>query len=156
MKKERRKTAWFLAAFLIGGLVGFLVGAGYSGSMMKSYLLQSNAGWLSTHVNRLAMLHNNNIDGCITSIERDLDNCVLQIAGAAKDRRRRFDTNRLPVGQLRALRVAKVYVDAGFEAPFSDDSIEMLSLVKPLDGKYCSPDLQFLQEQASRVQEDHR
>lgn len=154
MKKERRKIAWLLAVFLIWGLIGFLTGAGYSGSMMKSYILQSNAGWLSIHINRLAMLRNGNIDGCVTSIERDLDNCVLQIAGAAKDRRSRFDTRRLPLGHLRALQVARIYVDAGFEAPFSDDSIEMLLLVEPLEGKYCSPDLQFLQEQASRPKED--
>jgi len=153
MKKNRLEMAWPLAAFFIGGLLGLLAGAGYSGSMMKSYILQSNAGWLSTHINRLAMLRNGNIDGCITSIERDLDNCVLQIAGAAKDRRGRLDTSRLPSGHLRALQVARVYVDAGFN-PFSDDSTKMLSLIEPLDGKSCSPDLQSLQEQASRLKED--
>lgn len=156
MKKERLQVVRFLAVFLIGGLIGFVTGAGYSGSMMKSYILQSNAGWLSTHINRLAMLRNNNIDNCITSIERSLDNCVLQIAGAAKDRHGRLDTSRLPLGHLRALQVARVYVDAGFETPFSEESTKMLSLIEPLEGKYCSQDLQALQEQASQRKESLR
>ena len=156
MRKNRLKMIWFLAVFLAGGLIGFLAGAGYSGSMMKSYLLNSNASWLSTHISRLAMLRNNNIDGCIMSIEGSLDNCVLQIAGAVKDRHGQFDIERLPLGHLRALQVARVYVDAGFESPFSQDSAKVLSLIEPPDGKYCSQDLQLLQEQVSRQKESRK
>jgi hypothetical protein len=156
MKKNRLEIAWPLAAFFLGGLFGLLVGAGYSGSMTKSYILDNNAGWLSLHINRLAMLRNKNIDGCIRSIERDLDNCVLQIAGATKNRHGQFDFSRLPETHLRALQVAGVYFDAGFEAPFSEESVEMLSLIDPLEKKYCPQDLQSLQEQASQQKEDRQ
>lgn len=151
MKKGKFKILLFLIIFLIGGLVGFLIGAGYSGWMIKSYLVDSNASWLSQHITRLAMLRNGNMDGCIASIEKTLDNCVLQITWANKDRRGRIDPNSLPLGHLRALQAVRVYVDAGYDVSFSDDSVEMLSLVKPLEGegKYCSPDLRSLQERAS-------
>jgi hypothetical protein len=157
MKKNRLKMIWFLAFFLVGGVIGFITGAGYSGSIMKSYMQDSNASWLSTHIHRLAMLRNNNIDGCIASIERDIDNCVLQITGGAdRNRRVQVDVERLPEFHLRALQVARVYFDAGFESSFSQDSAKVLSLIEPRNERYCSEDLQFLQEQASRQKESRK
>jgi len=153
MKKSKLKILLFSIVFLVGGLVGFLVGAGYSGSIMKSYLIDANASLLTQHVLRLAMLRNGNIDGCITSIEQTLDNCVLQLGWARRGMGSRIYLNQLPLNRLRALQAARVYIDAGYDVPFSNDSAKILSLVEPLQIEYCSPDLRSLQERASKPAE---
>jgi hypothetical protein len=147
MKKGRLKI---LIVFLVGGLIGYIVGAGYSGWWMKSYFIDYNSSYLTQQVLRLAMLQNDNIDGCIASIEQTLDNCVLQIGWANRGRGGRIDPNNMPLGHLRALQAARAYTDAGYDVPFSDDSAKILSQVEPFQKEYCSPDLRSLQERASQ------
>lgn len=153
MEKKKLNILRLLVVFLIGGLTGFLAGAGYSGSMMKSYILDSDASWLNQHVLRLAMLRNGNVDACIESIEETLDNSILQIGGANRDKHGQIDPSRLPRGHLAALQTVRVYTDAGYSIPLSDDSVEIVSGIQPLDGEFCSPDLRALQKQASDILE---
>jgi len=108
---------------LFGGLlVGFFLGAGYSGYQFKSFLIDSNEFWLHQNVGYLVRLRNNDVDGCIKSMELGLNNAVRQIAWEAKDRQGQIDPDRLSPLGLRALQSARSYIDAGFESPFSPEA----------------------------------
>jgi hypothetical protein len=80
------------------------------------------------------------------SIEQTPDNCVLKTGWANSGRGGRIDPNHSPMGHLRALQTARVYIDADYDVPFSHDSAKVLSLAEPLQKEYCSPDLRSLQE----------
>jgi hypothetical protein len=117
---------------------------------MKSYMMDYNSSYLTQQVLSLAMLQNDNVDGCRASIEQTLENCVRQIGWVNMGRGGRIDPNNMPLGHLRALQAARLYTDAGYDVPFSDDSVKILSQVQPLQKEYCSPDLLSLQERASQ------
>ena len=134
----------------IGCGIGFLVGAGRSGIMIKNYLLDSNASWLSQHIVRLAMIRTGHADDSAANIEKSLDNSIKQLSWSGLDKSGGFHAERLPGMHLRALQVAKIYADAGYRNAFSEDSLRILDKVEPLEGRACAPALRELQEQAQK------
>ena len=146
---KRKKVLLSACVFLAGGAVGFLVGAGYSGYQMQKYMISSNAVWLSTYIEHLALIRSGDSSGAIALIEQHLDNSLLQVAEAATDRQGRFHPDRIPRGHLLSLQTACLYADAGYRQAFSDESLAILDQVPRLDtkGGACAPGLRWLQEQ---------
>lgn len=130
----------------IGSGTGFLFGAGYSGSLIKNYMLNANASWLAQHINRLAMIRTGRVEDSAADIEKSLDNSIIQLSWAGLDRNGEFHAERLPDGHLRALQTARIYADAGYRDAFSEESLRILDKVEPPDGKACSPAIRELQE----------
>ena len=134
----------------IAGGIGYLAGAGRSGVMMKTYLLDSNSSWLTQHIVRLAMIRTGHPDDSAADIEKSLDNSIKQLSWSGLDKSGGFVARRLPEGHLRALQVAKIYADAGYRNAFSNDSLRILDNVEPADGNACAPALHELQEQSRK------
>jgi len=151
MRKCVRLTVAALLCLLVGGVVGFAVGAGYAGSQMKSWMLDTNATWLTHQIHRLAMIRTGRTDECVANIERTLDNCIMQLGSDGFDRSGQFHPERIPESHYQALRVARVYADAGHEQAFSKESLRVLRAVDPppAGAEYCSPALRELQRAAS-------
>lgn len=146
-----KRFAIILTAVLclaVGGGVGFLIGAAYTGVQMKSYLLNSNAGWLSQHLRYLALIRTGHAGRAAADIEKTLDNSIVQLSWPGRDGQGTFHPEKLPHGHLSALRIARVYADAGYRDAFSAESLRVLDEVTPPDGNFCSPPLRELQERA--------
>ena len=139
-----------VACTFIGCGIGYIVGAARSGILMKNYLLDSNASWLTQHIVRLAMIRTGQSDDAAADIEKYLDNSVEQLGWSGLDKSDRFHAERLPEMHLRALQVAKVYADAGYRNAFSKESLHILDQVEPVEVKFCAAPLRELQEQASK------
>jgi len=124
----------------IGGSIGFLFGAGYSGYHMKNYLLDANAIWLAQHIGRLAMIRTGRVDDSAADIEKTLDNSIIQLSSVGLDRNGEFHAERLPDKYLRVLKIARFYADAGYRDVFSEESLRILDKVESADViKACSP-----------------
>jgi len=124
----------------------FLLGAGYSGFHIKNYMLNTNASWLSQHINRLAMIRTGRVNDAASDIEKALDNSIIQLSWAGLDKNGEFHGERLPEGHLGSLKWARVYADAGYRDAFSKESLRILNKVEPPDRKSCSPAIRELQE----------
>jgi len=122
------------------------LGAGYSGLYVKNYMLDANASWLSQHINRLAMIRTGRLDEAAADIEKTLDNSIIQLSWAGLDRNGEFHAERLPNGHLGALKMARIYADAGYRDAFSEESLRILDKVEPPDRKSCSAAIRKLQE----------
>lgn len=136
---------------LAGGMAGFLLSAAYYGSAMKTMCLESSQSYLSQQIRHLAVLRSRDTGFAldeITEIEKSLDNSVIQLASKGMDSQRVFHPDRVSPGSLRALRLARVYSDAGYRQAFSEESLAVLDQVPPPppDAEYCSPALRELQE----------
>lgn len=129
----------------VGGFC-FLVGAGYSGLYFKSYIMDTNAGWLNQHINRLAMIRMGWVDEAAGDIEKTLDNSIIQLSWAGLDRNGDFHGERLPETHLRALQIAKVYADAGYSNAFSEDSLRILDKVELANEETYSQSIRELQK----------
>jgi len=129
----------------VGGFC-FLLGAGYSGLYLKNYIMDANAGWLNQHINRLAMIRTGRADEAADDIEKALDNSIIQLSWAGLDRKGEFHGERLPEMHLRALKIARIYADAGYLDAFSEESLGILDKVEPPDRKSCSAAIRELQE----------
>ena len=129
----------------VGGFC-FLLGAGYSGLYLKNYIMDANAGWLSQHINRLAMIRTGRADEAAGDIEKTLDNSIIQLSWAGLDKNGEFHGERLPEAHLRALQMARVYADAGYHDAFSEESLRILDIVELVDVEKYSPAIRKLQE----------
>lgn len=147
-----KKSVFVVCMVLAGMLVGYLLGAGYSGSLMKRIMMDNNASWLSQHTHYLALIRTGNANGAITQIEATLDNSIIQLAAVATDRQGHFHHDQIPFLHLLALQKARVYADAGHRQAFSNESLTVLDQVSPPEGKFCSPALKAIQEQSSSSQ----
>ncbi len=147
-----KKPVFVVCLVFAGMVVGYLLGAGYSGSLMKKIIMGSNASWLSQHIHYLAMSRTGDANGAITNIEAMLDNSIIQLAMGATDRQGHFHHDRIPFLHLLALQKARVYADAGHRQAFSNESLTILDQVSPPEVEFCSPALRALQEQASSSQ----
>ena len=147
-----KKPVFVVCLVFAGMVVGYLLGAGYSGYLVKKYIMDGNAGWLSQHIHYLAMIRTGDANGAITNIEATLDNSIIQLASVGTDRQGHFHHDRIPFLHLLALQKARVYADAGHRQAFSNESITILDQVSPPEGKFCSPALRSLQKQASSSQ----
>jgi len=113
---------------------------------VKNYIMDANAGWLSQHINRLAMIRTGRADEAAGDIEKTLDNSIIQLSWAGLDKNGEFHAERLPEGHLGALKRARVYADAGYRDAFSEESLRILDKVEPPDRKSCSAVIRELQE----------
>ena len=146
MSKQTSVLVVAIACTCIGAGMGFIFGAGYSGSQMKSYMLDANAGWLAEHINRLAMIRTGRADASAADIEKTLDGSVRQLSWAGLDGNGEFHAERLSDIHLRSLQMARTYADAGYRDVFSEESLRILDKVKAADGKSCPTALRELQE----------
>ncbi len=129
----------------VGGFC-FLLGAGYSGLYLKNYIMDANAGWLSQHINRLAMIRTGRAEEAAADIEKTLDNSIIQLSWAGLDGKGDFHAERLPEMHLRALQMARGYADAGYRDAFSEESLSILDKVELVDVEKYSPAIRELQE----------
>ena len=149
-----KRFAIILTAVLclaVGGGVGFLIGAAYTGVQMKSYLLDTNASWLDQHFHYLALIRMGHAERAAADIEKTLDNCIVQLSWPGRDGQGKFHPEKLSHRHLSALRVGRVYADAGYRDAFSTESLRVLDQVTPPDGNYCSPALRELQGRAKET-----
>ncbi len=130
----------------IGLGFGFTLGAGCTGLYFKNYIMDTNAGWLNQHINRLAMIRTGRADEAAGDIEKTLDNSIIQLSWAGLDRNGDFHSGRLPKAHLRALQMARLYADAGYRDIFSEESLGILDKVAPPDRKSCPAAIRELQE----------
>jgi len=133
----------------VGGFC-FLLGAGYSGLYFKNYIMDANAGWLNQHINRLAMIRTGRADEAAGDIEKTLDNSIIQLSWAGLDKNGEFHGERLPDGHLGALKMAKLYADAGYRNAFSEEALGILDKVEPPDRKSFPAAIRELQEQTRK------
>ena len=147
-----KKPVFVVCLVLAGMVVGYLLGAGYSGYLVKKYIMGGNAGLLSQHILYLAMIRTGDVNGAITDIEKTFDNSIIQLASGGMDRQGHFHHDRIPFLHLLALQKARVYADAGHRQAFSNESLTILDQVSPPQGEFCHPALRALQEQASSSQ----
>ena len=147
-----KKPVVVVCLVFAGMVVGYLLGAGYSGHLVKKYIMDGNAGLLSQHILHLAMIRTGDQNGAVTDIEAKLDNAIIQLAAGATDRQGHFHHDHIPYLHLLALQKARVYADAGHRQAFSNESLTILDQVSPPEGEFCSPALRALQEQASSSQ----
>lgn len=128
-----RKHLKQLAVIVLALGVGFFAGAATVGSTLKKWMIDSNATWLNTHIADLFMLRSGQADACADGMEKTLDNPIRQLGWAARSRGGQFYAARLTPLQLHALESARTYLDAGFQPPLSQESLDVLSHVTSQD-----------------------
>jgi hypothetical protein len=135
----------------IGCGMGFMFGAVHYGAWTKKYIMNANAGWLIQHTNRLALIRTGHIEDAVTDIEKILDSSIIQLSWAGFDGKGKFHAERLPEAHRRALKMARMYADAGCRDAFSEESLAILDKIEPGDVEDWPKIFRELQEQNQEI-----
>ncbi len=129
MRKRSAIILTGLVCLAVGSGIGTVIGAAWVGIIVNTFILNSNAGWLSTHIGYLTMMRGGRVAKTIADIERTLDNNIVQLSWAGLNASHELDPKKLPPLHLQALQLASQYARSGYADAFSPSSLRILDQV---------------------------